>query len=189
MIGQGDHVMHQEFLRYQNRQSDHDKHEMIMKYALLYHQYLMQLPMKVAMMECVSGANRLERSEPTYLQKAITPLHIGDVCYIEYGHAYTYEAGFQHFGIILSVVQNKVFVVPMTSNARTYVKADPNTAYPLSHVFQLGLIPGLTKSSVCFLNDAKFINRARIINIKGHIDPESLLFKRLRKRVFETIFQ
>ncbi len=181
--------MHQEFLKYQNKETYQDKQEMVMKYALIYHQYMMKLPMKIAMMECLSGTNRLQRSDPTYLQQAVSLLRIGDVCYIDYGQAYTYEAGFQHFGVILSIVSNKVFVVPMTSNQQTFTKADPTMDYPLPHIFQLGLIDGLTKPSVCFLNDAKFINKARIISVKGHIDVESLLFKRLRKRVFETIFK
>lgn len=178
-----------DFLKYQDKHSSKDKQEMIIKYTLLYHQYMLDLPMKVAMMECLSGVNRFERSQPQYLQYANTSIRVGDVCYIDYGQAYTYEAGFQHFGVVLSIVQNKVFVVPMTSNKQTYIKADPNCDFPQSHVFQLGIIEGLNKPSVCFLNDAKFINRARIINVRGHINPQEMLFKKLRKKVFETIFQ
>lgn len=177
----------QDLFLYQKKHDDQAKLEMIDEFAKSYQDYLERLSMKEAYMECVSGLNRMTRSHPGFLVHAVEGIKIGDVCYIDFGHAYHYEAGFQHFGIIMNIVKNKVFVIPMTSNQQTYCKANPNNDHPLPQLFQLGMIDGLNKESVCFLNDAKFINRARIIRIQGYIDPESLLYRRLKQRLLETI--
>ena len=50
----------------------------------------------------------------------------------------------------------------------------------LKHLYRLGTVEGLYKESVLFLNDGKYINTARIIDIKGRIDPESERFKRIQ---------
>lgn len=177
----------QDLLLYQKKQDEQAKSEMIYEFAKSYATYLQRLPMKIAYMECMSGLNRIKRSSPTFLMHAIEGLSIGDVCFIDFGQAYRYEAGFQHFGIIMNIVNNKVFVVPMTSNPETYTKANPSNDYPLPQLFQLGLIEGLNKESVCFLHDAKFINRARIIKVQGHIAPCSILYRQLKQRLQETI--
>jgi hypothetical protein len=177
----------QDLLAYQKRQDDQAKSKMILEFARSYQTYLERLPMKVAYMECMSGLNRIKRSNPTYLVHAVEGINIGDVCFIDYGQAYRYEAGFQHFGIIMNIINNKVFVVPMTSNPETYSKANPLNDHPLPQLYQLGIIEGLNKESVCFLHDAKFINRARIIKIQGHIDPTSHLYRQLKQRLQETI--
>jgi hypothetical protein len=87
----------------------------------------------------------------------------------------------------MNIINNKVLVVPMTSNPETYNKGNPNNDHPLPQLFQLGIIKGLNKESVCFLNDAKFINRARIIKIQGHLDPTSVLYRQLKQRLIQTI--
>ena len=56
-----------------------------------------------------------------------------------------------------------------------------------SHLFALGEIPGLYKESCLFLNDAKWINTARIIDVKGHIDPKGKQFQQILKCVCECI--
>lgn len=104
----------------------------------------------------------------------------GDICYIDFGLAYLYEAGYQHFGLVLNVSHYKALVIPMTSNPTTYQKSlDPEVEY----LFPLGSIKGLYKESVLFLNDTKFINTARIIDVKAHIDPSSALFLQIKKRL------
>lgn len=177
----------QDLLLYQKENDEQAKVKMVDEFAKSYEDYLKRLPMKVAYMECMSGLNRIKRSSPTYLIHAVEGIRIGDVCYIDFGQAYNYEAGFQHFGIIMNIINNKVLVIPMTSNSVTYNKADPNNEYPLPQLFQLGMIKGLHKESVCFLNDAKFINRARIIKIQAHLDPQSVLYRQLKQRLKETI--
>jgi len=165
------------------------KHELIDEYIQLYDDYLKQLPIKKVQMEYLSGVNRFNRSDARYLSQFNHEISIGDVCYIDFGQAYTYEAGFQHFGVIMNIIGNKVFVVPMTSNPITYKKADPNNDYPIPQLFQLTNVEGLYKASVCFLHDAKFINKARIISVNAHIDPQTMLFKQLKKRMIATISQ
>lgn len=165
------------------------KHELIHEYIELYDNYLKQLPIKKVQMETISGINRFNRSDARYLSQFNHELAIGDVCYIDFGQAYTYEAGFQHFGVIMNIIGNKVFVIPMTSNEATYKKADPTNNYPIPELFQLKDVKGLYKASVCFLHDAKFINKARVISIKAHIGVNTTLFKQLKERMIATITQ
>jgi len=94
---------------------------------------------------------------------------------------YQYEAGYQHFGIVLKLAHYKAFVVPLTSNTTTHHSEK-------EHVFKVGFIEGLTKHSICFLNDAKFINTSRIIDVYGHLPVHDERFIQLRRKVFETIF-
>ena len=53
---------------------------------------------------------------------------------------------------------------------------------------RIGLIPGLIRPSVLFLNDLRFINTARVIDVKAYISPDSSLFKRIEERVKEVVF-
>ena len=45
------------------------------------------------------------------------------------------------------------------------------------HLYYIGMPEGLNKPSVLFLNDAKFINTARIIEIKSSLNIEGALFQ------------
>lgn len=103
----------------------------------------------------------------------------GDVCYTDFGQAYLYEAGYQHFGLVISVVHFKALIIPMTSNPQTYKKSLTTEG---TYLFPLGSIPGLYKESVLFLNDAKFINTARIIDVKAHISTDSKLFVNIKDK-------
>lgn len=113
----------------------------------------------------------------------------GDFCYIDFGKAYLSEAGYQHFGFVLNVFNSKAFVIPMTSNENTCRMAYDEKTNPqgLRHLMRIGRIDGLYRDSVLFLNDGKYINTARIIDIKGHIDPDSPLFREIHKRFIETL--
>lgn len=113
----------------------------------------------------------------------------GDIVYIDYGKAYQLETGYQHFGIIVRVYNAKALVIPMTSNAEAYNDAYDPRSNPegLTHLMRIGRQRGCYKYSVLFLNDAKFINTARIINIKAHISTESELYKKIMARLIEII--
>lgn len=54
---------------------------------------------------------------------------------------------------------------------------------------RLGYIEGLTKVSVLFINDSKWINTSRIIEIKAHIDVNGEIFKEVQKRIIEMIIE
>ena len=47
---------------------------------------------------------------------------------------------------------------------------------------------GLNKPSVLFLNDIRFINTARVIDIKAHIPVTAPMFKEVQKRMLRVMF-
>lgn len=104
-------------------------------------------------------------------------IRTGDICFIDFGCAYQCEMGYLHFGIIYKIVNNKAFVFPITSNEK-HLK---------ENLFVLGTIAPMNKESYVILNDGKFINTARIIDVKAHVPPESELFQELRKVWIEYI--
>ncbi len=134
-------------------------------------------------------------STENFLRKAahkpeVLPLSVGDVAYIDFGHAYLHEAGYQHFGLVLSMTNGKLFVVPMTSNPTAYAQAFDSTENPQGkkHLMRVGILPGLVRPSVLFLNDSKFISATRVIEIKGHLAICDPLFKHISDRVRAMIF-
>ena len=137
----------------------------------------------------ISEANWVMRNRAKSCEQFRVKIHVGDICYIDFGPAYLNEAGFQHFGLILSIMNSKAFVVPMTSNSVTYHQAYDPKKYPCGkkHLMRLGMIEGMRKESVLFLNDCKYINTARIIDVKAHLDVEGELFQAIKKRVVECL--
>lgn len=118
-------------------------------------------------------------------------VQVGDIAYLDYGQAYLNEMGYQHFGLVLAINERKALIIPMTSNARTYANAYDEIVNPEGKKNLFGLpdiVDGLFKKSVLFLNDLKFINTARIIEIKAHLDPESALFHKIQLRVMRMLF-
>ncbi|MBQ6655212.1 MAG: hypothetical protein IJM79_06805 [Erysipelotrichaceae bacterium] len=113
----------------------------------------------------------------------------GDICYIDFGKAYKQEAGYQHFGLVLNVFDAKALVIPMTSSFNAFRKAYDPLYNPegVRHLMRLGKIEGLYRYSILFLNDGKFINTARIIDIKAHLDTQSRLFQQIRERFIACI--
>lgn len=111
-------------------------------------------------------------------------IYPGDICYIDFGQAYLYEAGYQHFGLVLSIVHYKALVIPMTSNAATYKRAFEKQG---DYLYPLGTVKGLYRESVLFLNDAKFINTARIIDVKAHLDVTSPKFLEIKEKFKSSI--
>ena len=97
-----------------------------------------------------------------------------------------YEAGYQHFGLVIAIVHFKALIIPMTSNERTYKKSLTSEG---TYLFPLGTINGLYKESVLFLNDAKFINTARIIDVKAHVPTNSKLFMNIKNRFKSLILE
>ncbi|MDD6468149.1 MAG: hypothetical protein PUF50_08230 [Erysipelotrichaceae bacterium] len=137
----------------------------------------------------ISEVNWRERHHLLSCEQLGVNVRVGDICYVDFGRAYLQEAGFQHFGLVLSMCHGKAFVIPMTSNPVTYAQGYHPEWNPCGkqHLLQIGLVKGLIKPSVLFLNDAKFINTARIIDVKAHISIGSELFGVIEKRVKECI--
>lgn len=114
----------------------------------------------------------------------------GDICYFDFGQAFLYETGYQHFGIIMSICHYKALVVPMTSNRGQYQSAydpfeNPNGKI---HLMRFGKVGSMNKDSVLFLNDMKYLNTARVIDIKGHLDIHSPLFHKIQQRLMKVMF-
>lgn len=139
----------------------------------------------------ISEANWVIRKHAKSCEQFRLKLHVGDICYIDFGPAYLNEAGFQHFGLVLSIMNSKAFVVPMTSNPETYKQAyDPyENPYGKKHLMKIGLIDGMRRESVLFLNDCKYINTARIIDVKAHLDPHEKLFLDVKQRVVSCLME
>ena len=72
----------------------------------------------------------------------------------------------------------------MTSNSVAYNSAYDRYDNPegITHLMRLGKVDGLFKYSFLFLNDAKFINTARIIDVKSHINVNGKLFNEIMLR-------
>lgn len=137
----------------------------------------------------LSEYNYKKRSKLKSCRRFGLDINAGDVCYIDFGRAYISEIGYQHFGLVLKVFNGKAFVIPMTSNHEAYEKAydEQDNPFGLKHLYRLGYVEGLYKDSVLFLNDGKYINTARIIDVKGRIDVNSERYKDIYKRFIEGL--
>lgn len=108
----------------------------------------------------------------------------GDICYIDYGHSYVQEIGYLHFGLVVSMNRGKALVVPITgSNTKTIQTFEQGS----EHILLLGRIKGMRKVCACYLNDAKWMNTARIIDVKSHIPVNGELFQTIKRRIIEGI--
>ncbi len=161
------------------------------RYLELKKQAYHDLNNKEIIAHLISEANWMLRYRAKSCEQFKVKIRVGDICYIDFGPAYLNEAGFQHFGLVLSIMNSKAFVVPMTSNSGTYNQAYDAECYPCGkkHLMRLGLIDGLKKESVLFLNDCKYINTARIIDVKAHLNIEEDLFISIKKRVVECLVE
>ena len=114
----------------------------------------------------------------------------GDICYMDFGQQYLNEAGYQHFGLVMSICSKKALVIPMTSNPTTFAKAyDPvDNPNGKKNLMQIGKVRGLYKNSVLFLNDLRYVNTARVIDVKAHVSVSSPLFRTVQKRMLEVLF-
>lgn len=146
------------------------------------------LEVKDAIPKLISDMNLRERRNITNCNELGVDIRVGDICYIDFGEAYIYEIGFQHFGIIMTLFHNKAFVVPISGNHSAYVQAyGKDNPKGKRHLMRLGKIRGMNKESVLFINDAKWINTARIIDVKSHLDKNSNLFREIKERVKQCL--
>ena len=130
----------------------------------------------------ISKLNFCQRKQNISCRDAGIDIKVGDICFIDYGMAYQWEIGYQHMGLILSIKNGKTFVVPISGSPRAVEKAKYR-----SHLFELPKIACLNKRSVLYLNDAKWINSSRIIDIKAHLYPNGILFKKIKEAVIALV--
>lgn len=142
------------------------------------------LDVKEALPRLVSDQNLRERRHTHNCAELGVDIRVGDICYIDFGEAYINEIGYQHFGLITTIFHNKAFVVPMSGNHSAYMQAySKENPKGKRHLMRLGKVPGMNKVSVLFINDAKWINTARIIDVKAHLRKDSALFQEIKERV------
>ncbi len=146
------------------------------------------LSVKEAVARFISDQNLRERRNAKSCEEFGVHIRVGDICYVDFGDAYINEIGYQHFAIIIAIYHNKAFVIPMSGNEQSYEKAyHKKNMTGRKHLMQLGKMKGMNKKSVLFLNDAKFINTARIIDVKAHLNKESPLFHEIVERFKKCI--
>lgn len=155
-------------------------------YIRMYQDFIESLPDHLQRKECISGLNRLNRIDYWSSKDLALNVKPGDICYFEYGHAFLNEAGYQHFGLVMSLFNQKAFVIPMTSNQNAIRKATQGKHQ--NHLYYIGQLKGLDKRSVLFLNDCKFINTCRIISVNAHLDVETDMFEEIQTLLKQIIF-
>lgn len=139
----------------------------------------------------ISEANWIVRSRCSCGEELGIVLKPGDICYFDFGQAYYNECGYQHFGLVLNVVCHKALVIPMTSNKATIAKAyDPiKNPQGRKNLFAIGMLEGMNKPSVLFVNDIKSINTSRTIRVIAHMNPTSRQFRDIQERLKVLLFQ
>lgn len=157
-------------------------------YLRIYKEFVESLSPHKQYKESLSGLNRIQRGELWQNDNLASIIRPGDICYLDYGQAFINEAGYQHFGIVVSIFHHKLLVVPMTSNASTIQNARNVSPEGKKHLYFLGKVKGLNKPSVLFLNDIKFINSSRVISINGHLNPEDSMFQEIVNLLIDEIF-
>ncbi len=163
--------------------------EAIENYVITAKQDLENMPAKMCRDSLLSEYNYRTRSKLKSCRSFGMTIAPGDICYVDFGRAYVTEIGYQHFALVINVYCGKALVVPMTSNPVNYKQAYDSESNPsgLKHLMRLGKLEGLYKYSVLFLNDAKFINTARVIDLKAYLDPKSEQFQLIKKRLWECM--
>lgn len=157
-------------------------------YLKEYRNFLMNGFAKEVNKEICSGYNRMKRGKFWCCEGIDLSIEIGDIVYMEFGQAFLNEAGFQHFGLIISLWNKKAFVVPMTSNMQSSKHAVNVNKHGRSHLYYIGYVNGLSNHSTLFLNDAKMINTSRIISVNGNISPNSEMFKEIQEHLVKGLF-
>ena len=147
------------------------------------------MPVSVARSTLISEYNYKTRSKLKSCRHFGLNISPGDICFIDFGRAYISEIGYQHFGVVLKVFNGKALVIPMTSNHEAWLKAYDEKDNPegLKHLYRLGYVEGLYKESVLFLNDGKYINTARIIDVKGNLPVNGAKFRNIQERFIEGL--
>ncbi|CAM3710813.1 hypothetical protein ERUR111494_08075 [Erysipelothrix urinaevulpis] len=162
---------------------NHEHRQQVEKFIDDYRQYLLNLPTDKQKCECISKMNQMKRKKYWSCNDININITCGDICYVDFGVGYINECSYQHFGIILKMMNHKVYVLPMTSNKRTVEKSK---LCEKDHLFYIGQPEGLHKETCTFINDGRFINSARVISVNAHIDTDCKLFKELNKVVIEN---
>ena len=121
-------------------------------------------------------------SEPPKQKYRLRP---GDVIEVEFGLRYKGEVAFRHTAIVIQTLNNKTFVVPVTSNPEKIRQVKKTNPWYLKLLDQND---GFDHECVAVLNDASFIVHNRILSkIKGiHVDSE--IISEFREELMNHMF-
>ena len=150
--------------------------------------YELLMPGKVG--RCmISQENWIDRGSMACGEQAGVKVKVGDICWMEYGQAYLNEMGFQHFGLIIGILAHKALVIPLTSNESAYERAYDPVENPAGNrrLMRIGLVEGLRKNSTLYLNDMKFLNTARMFEVRAHLEADDPLFLEVKDRMKEML--
>ena len=166
-----------------------DQRRLIHSYELLIREEVFSLVEREVYQELLSEVNYRIRRRYKSSELVGFKVRVGDICFIDFGKSYINEAGYQHFGVVLNTYNSKILVIPMSSNLSMYEQAYCEKQFPYGkkHLMRLELVEGLERRSVLFLNDLKFINSARVISVKAHLNSNSDTFIEIRRRVREMM--
>lgn len=157
-------------------------------YLKEYRSYLLGEYTKEGYKEICSGLNRMKRRRYWCCEGVDLSVKVGDIVYMEFGQAYLNEAGFQHFGLIMSLWNRKALVVPMTSNKNSFKSAVNVSENGRNHLYYIGYVDGLSNHSTLFLNDVKMLNTSRVISVNGSMCPKSAMFKEIQHHLVQGLF-
>lgn len=160
---------------------DRDFDDMLAEYLQLNLGEINKSSKKQALSMYVSEKNYQTRKDFIGNKQTGVWLKKGDICFIDYGKAYQHEIGFQHFGLILAICREKILVVPMTS-IKKKTRDSP-------YLIKFKKIDGMKSDTILFLTDVKYINSARVIDVKAHINENSEIFKNIKNAVIDIIMK
>lgn len=117
-------------------------------------------------------------------KKNLTNYKLGTIVNVDLGwNNYDGEFAYIHPAIVIDNKATKIFIVPCTSGEPR--KDKKGQVYP---EYCIGTIKdGFKKDSVVMLQDARYIDKNRVISILGETTPE--FFDKIYNKVFEEIFE
>lgn len=137
----------------------------------------------------ISEENWIDRGSATCGEEIGVKVRAGDICWMDYGQAYLNEMGYQHFGLIITICNHKALVIPLTSNESAYARAYDPVENPVGNrcLMRIGLVEGLRKNSTLYLNDMKFLNTARMFEVRAHLETDDPLYIEIKDRLKEML--
>ena len=134
----------------------------------------------------ISDINFYERKDST-LTSFQRNVREGDLVIIDFGKQYRYECSYVHPALVVAKMNNKVMVVPMSSNDKMLEKALYLKKDNLCPLLSSGE-KNIDKHSTLILNDAKWIAPTRVLQQIGTIDTNSTEFKIIKQKLIDIIF-
>lgn len=115
---------------------------------------------------------------------------VGEIYFVDLGMLHKPELAYQHSVLVLQLLRDYAFVVPITSSADRVANAfhpikNPSGNTRMRRVYDCD---GFEKTSVLLLENARTISYGRLIDKKGDIDSLSLLLDEIKQTIFERLF-